>query len=356
MFRRFAVFAVVAAMVLAVGATSAEAKSTRSLPTPLSSASARYDDAATLALIASILSTAQDTMAAIADGFVAEAPSAESKAEFDAMQRAAVSQIKDTEAAAAHELRAIRNETWSVDVWEAAHEALAVLRASMDAELAIVGALEYPGPTTTTSTVPPSTTTSTVPPSTTTSTVPPSTTTSTVPPSTTTTSTTPARSTPTTTRVVPSTAPTTTSTTRAAPPTTTTTTTTVPAAVAPQSGGSGTEPPTQRAPDPQFDQSVLGALFAGDGELENPVATPASDLTGWLSTMLDVAFPPMVASAVLSPFIIIEVIGRTILRSGSAIFPPILLLGLSILFLRWRDRGREAARSSGDGGSQAAAA
>ena len=338
MFRRFAVFAVVAAMVLAVGATSAEAKSTRSLPTPLSSASARYDDAATLALIASILSTAQDTMAAIADGFVAEAPSAESKAEFDAMQRAAVSQIKDTEAAAAHELRAIRNETWSVDVWEAAHEALAVLRASMDAELAIVGALEYPGPTTTTSTVPPSTTTSTVPPSTTT------------------TSTTPARSTPTTTRVVPSTAPTTTSTTRAAPPTTTTTTTTVPAAVAPQSGGSGTEPPTQRAPDPQFDQSVLGALFAGDGELENPVATPASDLTGWLSTMLDVAFPPMVASAVLSPFIIIEVIGRTILRSGSAIFPPILLLGLSILFLRWRDRGREAARSSGDGGSQAAAA
>ena len=85
-------------------------------------------------------------------------------------------------------------------------------------------------------------------------------------------------------------------------------------------------------------------------------ATPAADLTGWLSTMLDVVFPPMVATAVLSPLIIIEVIGRTILRSGSAILPPILLLGLSILFIRWRDRSRGAAQTAADEGSQIAAA
>ena len=96
MFRGFAVIAVAVAMVLGVGDTSAVAETRPSVPAPLSAASARYDDAATLALIASILSTAQDTMAAIADGFVAEAPSAESQAEFDAMQAAAVSQIQDT--------------------------------------------------------------------------------------------------------------------------------------------------------------------------------------------------------------------------------------------------------------------
>ena len=114
-------------------------------------------------------------MAAIANGFVAEAPSAESQAEFDAMQAAAVSQIRDTQAAAADALRTIRNGTWSDEVWEAAHAALPVLRASMVAELAVVDALEYPGPTTTTSTVPPLPTTSTtVPPLPTTSTtVPP---------------------------------------------------------------------------------------------------------------------------------------------------------------------------------------
>ncbi|MGB5730045.1 MAG: hypothetical protein WBN24_00345, partial [Acidimicrobiia bacterium] len=161
MFRGFAALAGAVAMVLAVGGTSAEAETRPSVPAPLAAASARYDDAATLALIASILSTAQDTMAAIANGFVAEAPSAKSQAEFDAMQAAAVSQIRDTQAAAADALRTIRNGTWSDEVWEAAHAALPVLRASMVAELAVVDALEYPGPTTTTSTVPPLPTTST---------------------------------------------------------------------------------------------------------------------------------------------------------------------------------------------------
>jgi hypothetical protein len=123
-----------------------------------------------------------------------------------------------------------------------------------------------------------------------------------------------------------------------------------------QSGGSGTEPPTQRAPDPQLDQSVLGALFAGDGWLENAAATPAADLSGWLASMLDVVLPPMVASVVLSPFVVMEVIARTILRSGSAILLPILLLGLSIVFLRWRDRRRGPAQTAADEGSQAAAA
>jgi cell pole-organizing protein PopZ len=340
-------------MVLAVGGTSAEAETRPSVPAPLAAASARYDDAATLALIASILSTAQDTMAAIANGFVAEAPSAKSQAEFDAMQAAAVSQIRDTQAAAADALRTIRNGTWSDEVWEAAHAALPVLRASMVAELAVVDALEYPGPTTTTSTVPPLPTTSTtVPPLPTTSTtVPPLPTTSTtVPPlPTTTTTLAPPTTTTATTRVAPTTAATTT--------TTTTTTTTVPAVVTPQSGGSGTEPPTQRAPDPQLDQSVLGALFAGDAGLENAPATPEADLSGWLASTFDVVLPPMVASVVLSPFVIIEVIAGTVLRSGSSILLPILLLCLSILFLRWRDRSRGAALTTADDeGSQAAAA
>ncbi|MGB5534172.1 MAG: hypothetical protein WBN71_13835 [Acidimicrobiia bacterium] len=341
MFRGFAALAGAVAMVLAVGGTSAEAETRPSVPAPLAAASARYDDAATLALIASILSTAQDTMAAIANGFVAEAPSAKSQAEFDAMQAAAVSQIRDTQAAAADALRTIRNGTWSDEVWEAAHAALPVLRASMVAELAVVDALEYPGPTTTTSTVPPLPTTSTtVPPLPTTSTtVPPlPTTTTTLAPPTTTTA---------TTRVAPTTAAT----------TTTTTTTTVPAVVTPQSGGSGTEPPTQRAPDPQLDQSVLGALFAGDAGLENAPATPEADLSGWLASTFDVVLPPMVASVVLSPFVIIEVIAGTVLRSGSSILLPILLLCLSILFLRWRDRSRGAALTAADDeGSQAAAA
>ncbi len=373
MFRGFAALAGAVAMVLAVGGTSAEAETRPSVPAPLAAASARYDDAATLALIASILSTAQDTMAAIANGFVAEAPSAESQAEFDAMQAAAVSQIRDTQAAAADALRTIRNGTWSDEVWEAAHAALPVLRASMVAELAVVDALEYPGPTTTTSTVPPLPTTSTtvpplpttsttVPPLPTTSTtVPPLPTTSTtVPPLPTTSTTVPPLPTTTTTLAPPTT---TTATTRVAPTTaattttTTTTTTTVPAVVTPQSGGSGTEPPTQRAPDPQLDQSVLGALFAGDAGLENAPATPEADLSGWLASTFDVVLPPMVASVVLSPFVIIEVIAGTVLRSGSSILLPILLLCLSILFLRWRDRSRGAALTTADDeGSQAAAA
>jgi hypothetical protein len=371
MFRGFAALAGAVAMVLAVGGISAEAETRPSVPAPLAAASARYDDAATLALIASILSTAQDTMAAIANGFVAEAPSAESQAEFDAMQAAAVSQIRDTQAAAADALRTIRNGTWSDEVWEAAHAALPVLRASMVAELAVVDALEYPGPTTTTSTVPPLPTTSTsvpplpttsttVPPlPTTTTTVPPLPTTSTtVPPLPTTSTTVPPLPTTTTTLAPPTT---TTATTRVAPTTaattTTTTTTTVPAVVTPQSGGSGTEPPTQRAPDPQLDQSVLGALFAGDAGLENTPATPEADLSGWLASTFDVVLPPMVASVVLSPFVIIEVIAGTVLRSGSSILLPILLLCLSILFLRWRDRSRGAALTAADDeGSQAAAA
>ena len=113
MLRGSALFVVVVAVVLAAGGSVAEAKPTPSVPAPLSTASARYDDAATLAVIASILSTAQDTMAAIADGFVAEAVGAESQAEFDEMQAAAVSRIRDTQAAAADALRAIRNATWS---------------------------------------------------------------------------------------------------------------------------------------------------------------------------------------------------------------------------------------------------
>jgi hypothetical protein len=119
---------------------------------------------------------------------------------------------------------------------------------------------------------------------------------------------------------------------------TTTTTTTVPAVVAPQNGGSGTEPPARRTPDPRPDLSVLGALFAGDGRLENTAATPAADLAGWMSSMLDVVLPPMVGTVVLSPLIVIEVIVRTMLRSGSSMLLPVLLLGLSLLYLRWRDR------------------
>jgi hypothetical protein len=338
MFRGFVVFAVAVAMMLAMAGASSEAEATPSLPAPSFAALAQTDDAATLALIASILSSAQDTMAAIADDFAAEGPSAESQGEFDAMQAEAIGQIKDVHAVAAEALRGIRNGTWSDEVWEAAHAALPVLRASMNAELAIVDALEYPGPTTTTSTAPPPTTTSTTvaPPTTTTSTT-------SAPPTTQATATS-------TTTVAPST---TTTSTTSAPPTTVTTTSTVPALVSPQSGGSDTGPPTERVLDPQLDRSVLGTLFAGDGGLENVAAPPAADLTAWLSTMLDVVFPPMVAAAVLSPFVIVEVIGRTILSSGSAILVPMLMLALSILFLRWRDRGRLAAETVGDEASGA---
>jgi hypothetical protein len=58
----------------------------------------------------------------------------------------------------------------------------------------------------------------------------------------------------------------------------------------------------------------------------------------------------------LSPLIIIEVIGREMLRSGAAILLPILLLGLSLLFLRWRDRKCQAGQALAEAGPEIAAA
>jgi len=84
--------------------------------------------------------------------------------------------------------------------------------------------------------------------------------------------------------------------------------------------------------------------------------SPVADLTGWVASMLDVVLPPMVVSVVLSPLIIIEVIGRAMLRSGAAILLPILLLGLSLLFLRWRDRNRQAGQALAEAGPGIAAA
>ena len=82
--------------------------------------------------------------------------------------------------------------------------------------------------------------------------------------------------------------------------------------------------------------------------------TPMADLSGWLASMLDVALPPVVVAVVLSPLIVLEIVARTIFRSGLAIFPPILLLGATLLFLRWRDRRREDGPMLTDGDRLAA--
>ena len=352
------------------GGESAEAETRPSESALLSAASALYDDAATLALIASILSTAQDTMAAIADGLVAEAPSAESQAEFDAMQAAAASLIRDTQTAAADALRMIRNETWSDEVWEAAHAALPVLRASMVAELAVVDALQYPGsaPTTTSTTQPISTTTTST--TTTTSPTTTTTTTTTTSPTTTTTTTSPTTTT-TTTSTIPGASSTTTvpgSSTTTSVPGTSSTTTTVPASsttttipatsttttvavaiVAPDSGSSGGDGGFAMVMPPE------DAMFGTAAAAPEP-PSPVEDLSGWVASMLDVVLPPMVVAVVLSPLIVIEVIGRTMLRSGSAILLPIVMLSLTLLFFRWRDRKRAAAHAVATEGPEAATA
>ena len=86
-------------------------------------------------------------------------------------------------------------------------------------------------------------------------------------------------------------------------------------------------PPT----DPMF------GVNTGVSEAPSPMA----DLSGWLASMLDVALPPVVVAVVLSPLIVLEVVARTVLRSGLALLPPIVLLGGALLFFRWRDRRRE---------------
>ena len=68
-----------------------------------------------------------------------------------------------------------------------------------------------------------------------------------------------------------------------------------------------------------------------------------TDLSGWLASIRDVALPTLVVSIVMSPFIV-EVLGRSVLRSGLAMLPPILLLGTALLLLRSRQRRSDAAR------------
>jgi hypothetical protein len=124
------------------------------------------------------------------------------------------------------------------------------------------------------------------------------------------------------------------------------TTITVPAAIAtPDSGPNGGDGGFSTVMPPQ------DAMF-GTAAAEPEPPSPVADLTGWVASMLDVVLPPMVVSVVLSPLIIIEVIGRAMLRSGAAI----LLLGLSLLFLRWGDRNHQAGQAVAEAGPEIAAA
>lgn len=59
----------------------------------------------------------------------------------------------------------------------------------------------------------------------------------------------------------------------------------------------------------------------------------------------------MVGTIVLSPLIVIEVVVRAVLGSGSSIVPPVGLLGLSLLFLWWRDRKSGAGDGTGEAGA-----
>jgi len=81
-------------------------------------------------------------------------------------------------------------------------------------------------------------------------------------------------------------------------------------------------------------------MFGVDAGVSKAPA-PMADLSGWLASMLDVVLPPVVVAVVLSPLIILEVVTQTVLHSGLAILPPIVLLGAALLFLRWWDRRRE---------------
>jgi hypothetical protein len=334
MMRGFVTFVVGAAVAIAVfgGGVVGSVPHDRAL--------ALYGDDEALASIASILSSARSEMADTANAFVAAAPSATSLPEFNSMRNAAHASINETEALAKALLKGILKDAGTEGaVFDAASAALETLRASRGAQQAVVAAVEYvasdTSTTTTTTTLPNLTTTTTSLPSpTTTATLPGQTTTTTTPPSPTTTTTLPGQ---------------------------TTTTTTLPSVVTPGvgSGGDADTGPgngvssAMPPPGPMLEQPpgpMLEQPLGSDGHVTDPqtAPSPTEDLSGWLASILDVALPPTFAAVVLSPLIVIEIVGRIILRSGSSIVPPVFLLGLSLFLFYWRDRRREASATVGE--------
>ena len=160
-------------------------------------------------------------------------------------------------------------------------------------------------PTTTTTSLP-TTTTTTAPPATTTTTTPPTTTTTTAPPTTTTTTTAP---------------PTTTTTT--APPTTTTTT--APSVGA--SGASGGQPSSDAPSD------ITLAALLDPAEAATFRSEVNSSISGDFLEGLDLVVSPPIATALLSPFLVLEAFARALSDAGEAMVLPGLLLAFGVLYL-----------------------
>ncbi len=169
-------------------------------------------------------------------------------------------------------------------------------------------------PTTTTTTIPTTTTTTTTPPATTTTATPPTTTTITAPPTTTT-----ITAPPTTTTI---TAPPTTTTTTAPP---TTTTTTAPSVGA--SGASGGQPSNDAPSD------ITLAALLDPGEAATFRSEVNSSMSGDFLDGLDLVVSPPIATALLSPFLVLEAFARALFDAGEAMLLPGLLLAFGVLYL-----------------------
>ena len=311
----WAVFVAVAVVVVSIAGSGVAEAAKPGKDKPSDNSSSSYGDTETLQTIENILSGAQTDMADTAE-FVANAPSAGSQTEFDSMQETAEFRIGVVKKVAEVLLKDIRDAAELGEVFDAAQAALQELQASRIAAESLVNSIEYVDAPIATTTSPPQ------PP-------PPGGSTTTVPGVASTTTTVPVTSTTVNTGA--------------------STTTTVPAVIVAPDGGSDGGAEFSMAMPPE------GAMFGTVAAAPEP-PSPVADLSGWVASMLDVVLPPMVVAVVLSPLIIMEVIGRTMLRSGSAILLPIVLLGLTLLFFRWRDRKREAAHAATTEGPEAATA
>lgn len=129
---------------------------------PPDAPSSSYGDTETLQTIENILSGAQTEMTNVAYEFVANVPSAQSQAEFDAMQSMALNEIEAVKKTAEVMLKDIRDSASIDEVFDAAQAAVQELHTSKTEFRSIVSSIEYMGPVatnTTTTTSPTSTTT-----------------------------------------------------------------------------------------------------------------------------------------------------------------------------------------------------
>ena len=168
------------------------------------------------------------------------------------------------------------------------------------------GVANYPSLLTITPATTPTTTTTSLP-TTTTTTAPPATTTTTTLPTTTTTTTTP---------------PTTTTTTTTPP---TTTTTTAPSVGA--SGASGGQPSS----DAPSDITLAALLDPAEAEILRSEIN--SSITRDFLEGLDLVVSPPIATALLSPFLVLEAFARALSDAGEAMVLPGLLLVFGVLYL-----------------------